>query len=138
MDNSIVAKSGFKYNRPNGEALLRKRILLSVCGVFIGAVNGLFGAGGGMLVVPVLSFVAKLDERRAHATAIAVMLPLCIVSSAVYALKGSYDTSVFLPTVGGVLLGGIIGALLLKKINNNLLSFVFYGLMLFAGLKMII
>lgn len=91
-----------------------------------------------MLVVPVLSFVAKLDERRAHATAIAVMLPLCIVSSAVYALKGSYDTSVFLPTVGGVLLGGIIGALLLKKINNNLLSFVFYGLMLFAGLKMII
>ncbi len=135
--NQIVAKNFFKYN-PSGQTVSAKRkIAMCLVSLFIGAINGLFGAGGGMLAVPCLTCVWGLDEKSAHATAIAVILPLCLVSSVVYALKGNYEPSVILPTVIGVTIGGIVGALLLKKMSANTVSFLFYALMTFAGFKMI-
>ena len=135
--NQIVAKNFFKYN-PSGQTVSAKRkIAMCLASLFIGAINGLFGAGGGMLAVPCLTYVWGLDEKSAHATAIAVILPLCLVSSVVYALKGNYEPSVILPTVIGVTIGGIVGALLLKKMSANAVSFLFYALMTFAGFKMI-
>lgn len=116
----------------------RRRVLLAVCGLAVGAVNGLFGAGGGMLAVPVLVYAAGLSEKKAHATAIALILPLCMVGTVVYALRGSFDTGIVLPTVLGVLAGGVAGAALLKKLSAPVLNFLFYGLMLFAGIKMML
>ena len=108
-----------------------------LAGLFIGAVNGLFGAGGGMLAVSCLTYIGSLDEKSAHATAIALILPLCLVSSIAYGVGASFENGVILPTVLGVTIGGILGACLLKKLSSNVVSFLFYALMLFAGLKMI-
>ncbi len=113
------------------------KLLMTACGFITGAVNGAFGAGGGMLAVPALSYVGGLSKKQSHATAIAVILPLCVVGSSVYATGGGYDYSVFAPTVIGVTLGGIIGAIALKKISGKALELCFYGLMMLAGLKMI-
>ena len=135
--NRIVAKNFFKYNPWGQNASEKRKIAMCIVSLFIGAINGLFGAGGGMLAVPCLTYVWGLDEKSAHATAIAVILPLCLVSSVVYALKGNYEPSVILPTVIGVTIGGIVGALLLKKMSANAVSFLFYALMTFAGCKMI-
>lgn len=135
--NRIVAKNFFKYNPWGQNASEKRKIAMCFVSLFIGAINGLFGAGGGMLAVPCLTYVWGLDEKSAHATAIAVILPLCLVSSVVYALKGNYEPSVILPTVIGVTIGGIVGALLLKKMSANAVSFLFYALMTFAGFKMI-
>lgn len=135
--NRIVAKNFFKYNPWGQNASAKRKIAMCFVSLFIGAINGLFGAGGGMLAVPCLTYVWGLDEKSAHATAIAVILPLCLVSSVVYALKGNYEPSVILPTVIGVTIGGIVGALLLKKMSANAVSFLFYALMTFAGFKMI-
>ncbi len=135
--NRIVAKNFFKYNPQKQNASAKRKIAMCFVSLFIGAINGLFGAGGGMLAVPCLTYVWGLDEKSAHATAIAVILPLCLVSSVVYALKGNYEPSVILPTVIGVTIGGIVGALLLKKMSANAVSFLFYALMTFAGFKMI-
>lgn len=135
--NRIVAKNFFKYNPQKQNASAKRKIAMCLVSLFIGAINGLFGAGGGMLAVPCLTYVWGLDEKSAHATAIAVILPLCLVSSVVYALKGNYEPSVILPTVIGVTIGGIVGALLLKKMSANAVSFLFYALMTFAGFKMI-
>ncbi|MDE6302473.1 MAG: sulfite exporter TauE/SafE family protein [Clostridia bacterium] len=134
----IIDSNIYKYNRPSARSAKKRRILLAAAGIFIGIVNGIFGAGGGMLAVPALSFIGGLDDRRSHATAIAVILPLCIVSTIVYSLRSAFDWNVILPTVIGVVAGGVVGALLLKKLSNDILSFLFYGLMLFAGLKMIV
>ena len=135
--NRIVAKNFFKYNPQKQNASAKRKIAMCLVSLFIGAINGLFGAGGGMLAVPCLTYVWGLDEKSAHATAISVILPLCLVSSVVYALKGNYEPSVILPTVIGVTIGGIVGALLLKKMSANAVSFLFYALMTFAGFKMI-
>lgn len=115
----------------------KTKIFAVFFGVVIGAVNGLFGAGGGMLVVPVLTYLYGLGAKKSHATAIMIILPLCAVSAVVYAVRGSYDYSIFPSTIAGVIVGGIVGALALKKANNVALRFVFYFLMLLAGLKMI-
>lgn len=127
----------FKYDLSKQALSVKKKILMCFCSVFIGAVNGLFGAGGGMLAVPCLTYIGKLDEKSAHATAIAAILPLCLVSAIVYALKESCKNEVILPVVIGVTAGGIFGALLLKKLSSDVVSFVFYALMTFAGFKMI-
>lgn len=143
MNNSTYNITTFpqsigKYTKPTTKQLKRQRLLLVLSGLAIGVVNGLFGAGGGMLSVPALTYILGLDEQHAHATAIAVILPLCIISSIAYSLLGTYQIEVVLPTVIGVTVGGIIGAKLLKKLSSDALSFIFYGLMIFAGLKMIV
>lgn len=127
----------FKYDLSKQALSVKKKILMCFCSVFIGVVNGLFGAGGGMIAVPCLTYIGKLDEKSAHATAIAAILPLCLVSAIVYALKESCKNEVILPVVIGVTAGGIFGALLLKKLSSDVVSFVFYALMTFAGFKMI-
>lgn len=133
----IEAQNLFKTDEQKRRASGKKKAAMILAGLFIGAVNGLFGAGGGMLAVPCLTYIGSLDEKSAHATAIALILPLCLVSSIAYGLGASFENGVILPTVLGVTVGGILGACLLKKLSSNVVSFLFYALMLFAGLKMI-
>lgn len=136
---SVVSKCGTsKFAASSPRDRKRRAVLLAVCGAAIGAVNGLFGAGGGMLAVPVLTYAAALGEKKAHATAIAVILPLCLVSAVVYSAGGNFDYEVLAPTVFGVLAGGVAGAAALKKLAVPVLNFLFYGLMLFAGIKMML
>lgn len=133
----IEAQNLFKTDEQKRRASGKKKAAMILAGLFIGAVNGLFGAGGGMLAVPCLTYIGSLDEKSAHATAIALILPLCLVSSIAYGVGASFEKGVILPTVLGVTVSGILGACLLKKLSSNVVSFLFYALMLFAGLKMI-
>lgn len=113
--------------------------LLSELGVGAlgGFINGFFGGGGGMVIVPMLIGLLKYERKRAHASCIAVVLPMAAAGGLVYALGGKVDFIKLLPVGAGVLLGGIVGALLLKKINSKLLNYVFCAVMALAGLKML-
>lgn len=138
MNSGLLGvESPSKFKKSNEKSGKKEKSLAVFFGLVVGAVNGLFGAGGGMLVVPILSYLYGLSAKKSHATAIMIILPLCAVSAVVYALKGSYDYSIFPATIVGVVAGGIAGALLLKKANNVALRYAFYFLMLLAGLKMI-
>lgn len=101
-------------------------------GALVGLANGLFGGGGGMLAVPLLKKLG-MEERNAHATAIAVIYPVCIASFFVYAYAGFCDFSVLLPTAFGVFFGGIIGAKLLKNLPERTVKITFSILQVFAG-----
>lgn len=102
----------------------------------IGIVNGLLGGGGGMLAVPILRR-AGLPERNAHATAIAVILPACAVSGIVYLLGGMVPVSLLVPVALGVAAGGALGARLLGLLPLKWITYLFEGLMLAAGVKML-
>ena len=112
-----------------------KKALATVLGAFSGGVNVLFGGGGGMLVVPALRYGLGIEEKRAHASAIAVMLPLSTVSAAIYTMRGVWDVRLGLLVGCGAVLGGAMGALLLKKVPKTALSLLFYGVMIYAGVK---
>ena len=115
----------------------KTKILISIIGgIFIGFINGFFGGGGGMIVVPLLIFILGLKENNAHATAIFINLPLIITSSIIYITKGGVNFANLGSTTIGVVLGGILGAILLNKINNKFLRFIFSFVMVVAGVKM--
>ena len=70
----------------------RTEVKSIVCGAATGAANGLFGGGGGMIAVPLLR-AQGLEEKRAHATAIAVILPVSLLSFLLYAFRGFFGAN---------------------------------------------
>ncbi len=108
-----------------------------VAGSLAGFFNGLFGGGGGMIVVPMLIHLLNCPPKKAHATAILIILPLSIVSGLFYLAFGTLNVSVALPTGIGVILGGIAGALLLSKLSNRWVLIIFSVVMAIAGVKML-
>lgn len=116
----------------------RKNVYAVGGGALTGACNGLFGGGGGMIAVPYLERIAGYPTASAHATAIAVVLPATIVSAFVYLLFGLVPLSVFLPVSIGVLLGGFLGAKLLKKLDPKYTAVAFSAVMLVAGVRMLL
>jgi len=101
-------------------------------GLLVGLANGLFGAGGGTVLVPALEKFKPLETHKAHASALAVILPLSVVSAVVYVWGVDVDwPAVAFVSMGGVV-GGVVGAKLLKKISAGWLNMLF-GLFLAAG-----
>ena len=89
-----------------------------------------------MIVVPLLCSVMKLEEKKAHATAVAVILPVSIVSAVVYLMKVPYDIPSGLFVTLGVVSGGVIGSYLLKVAPTGVVSIVFSLMMLVGGVKL--
>ena len=111
-----------------------KQVLIGVVG---GVLNGLLGSGGGVVAVICLQKFLKVEAHKSHATAVAVMLPLTVVSAIVYLTKYQTDikTLIFV-TLGGVI-GGVIGAKLLIKISSKWLHRIFGAVMIFAAVRML-
>lgn len=99
--------------------------------------SGFFGGGGGMLCVPLFKS-SGLDDKRAHATALVTMLPICIVSAVVYLINGYFDGIAVLCSCIGVVLGSLAGAKLLDKLNGNVVGIIFALVMIAAGIKSVI
>lgn len=112
-------------------------LLYGIIGVSAGLVNGLFGGGGGMIVVPMLIMLLGLEPKRAHATAILIILPLSIVSGLFYAAFGNLQADIAIPVGLGVVAGGVVGAFLLSKISSKWLIIIFSVVMAAAGVKML-
>lgn len=106
-------------------------------GAIIGLINGFFGGGGGMIVVPVLEKFFHMPQKKSHATAIFVILPISIASSIIYITKNSVKFGAGWPIILGVIGGGALGTVLLKKINNGVLKIVFAVLILVAGVNLL-
>ena len=115
----------------------KNRCIYLFGGAAVGALNGLFGGGGGMVAVPLLRAAGR-ETRSAHATAIAVILPACILSGGVYLFEGYVPFSVLLPVALGVTAGGAFGARLLPRISSRILTFLFAAFMLAAGIRMML
>lgn len=113
------------------------KIILICTGITAGIVNGMFGGGGGMLVVPMFTFLYGMESKKAHATALAVILPVSIASGLVYAVFGNFDLAIGLPVTAGVVLGGAAGAFLLKKLSAKWVVLIFAAAMLAAGVKLL-
>lgn len=113
-----------------------KKAMMIFGGGAIGAVNGFFGGGGGMLCVPLLGGPLGEPAKVSHATAMLIILPISIASAVTYALSGTFDLKLCLEVGVGAVIGGIIGALLLKKLNSTAVSIIFAILMTAAGVKM--
>ena len=104
-------------------------------GAAAGVVNGFLGGGGGQVLVPMLAGKCGLDQRRAFATSVAVIAPLCALSAAVYWLRGQLDFMLALPYLAGGLIGGWVGGKVFKKLSMVWLRRGFALLILYGGVR---
>lgn len=116
----------------------KQKLWLILSGSVIGLLNGFFGGGGGMVCVPILEKVLKLPNKHAHATAIAVIFPLSLISAFIYVFNG-YIQNLPLIVVGvGVVLGGILGSFCLKWLPPKAVRVIFALIMLAGGIRLIL
>ncbi len=113
------------------------RTRCAVSGAAAGLINGLLGAGGGMVLVPLLVSWCGLEDKKAFATAVSVILPLCLVSVAVYALRGPLPLGESWPYLAGGAIGGVLGGLLFKKVTANLLHKLLGAFILWGGVQLL-
>lgn len=110
----------------------------SVSGALAGLANGLFGAGGGLFLVPLLTRWAGIPQRKAFATSVAIILPLSLVSAVVYYFKGALDLNAAWPYLLGGFTGGIASGKLFKKVPMVWLRRGFGLLMVYGGAKAVL
>ena len=113
-----------------------KKCLPLAGGFFTGILNGLFGAGGGMVAVPFLRS-GGLDEKESHASSVALLMALSLVSTALYLHRCSITIGDALPYLPGALAGSAAGALLMPKISTKWLRRIFGLLMIYGGIRMV-
>ncbi len=115
-----------------------KKWQILLFGALIGIINGFFGGGGGMVVVPLLNKLFGLEQKKAQATALFIILPISLVSTIVYMCHKSIAFASGWPVIVGIVGGGMIGAKLLNKLNNKVVKYIFIAFMFLGGIGMLI
>ena len=106
-----------------------------IAGGAAGLANGLFGGGGGMVFLPILSRFGTLEQRRLYATCVGVIFPVCAVSAAMYLWRGGMNWASALPYLAGGLAGGWLGGKLYGRVSTAVLKWLFAGFLFYAGVK---
>ncbi|PZE23421.1 sulfite exporter TauE/SafE family protein [Curtobacterium sp. MCLR17_042] len=110
---------------------MRKRggtvLVLVAIGVLAGVLSGLFGVGGGVIVVPALMAFAQMDQRRASATSLVAIAPAAVVGAVTYAVQGEVHWLAALTLAVGSVIGAPIGARLLRALPLRALPWIFVG-----------
>ncbi len=106
-----------------------------LAGICAGAVNGLFGAGGGMVLVPLMTALTDLEDSEIFPASISIILPICLVSLGYTALKTGLDVATALPYLLGSAAGGLLAGLWGKKIPVQWLHRGLGLLILYGGVR---
>ncbi len=114
----------------------RDRLLLLVVGLGAGFLSGVFGVGGGILVVPGLMMFVRMEQRRAHGTSLAAVLPIAVASLVTYWAHDHVDWPVALWLSIGALAGAFVGASLLAIISKRNLALVFAIVLAIVGIRL--
>lgn len=106
-------------------------------GILAGFLSGLFGVGGGILIVPGLVFVLDMEQHRAHGTSLAAIFPIAISGVTGFALDGGVDWTAAAFLVAGSLGGTVIGTAALRRIAPGPLRLLFAGVLFAAAIRML-
>lgn len=108
---------------------------LLLAGSAAGAVNGLLGAGGGMVLVPLLTALTDLEEDAVFPTSVSIILPICLVSLGFSLWHTGADWTAALPYLAGSAAGGLLAGLFGRKIPTKWLHRILGGLILWGGIR---
>lgn len=108
-----------------------------IIGILAGIICGLFGTGGGMILVPAFMYMLKIEPKKARATSLCCMLSMVIASGFFYYKNNYINWKVgILCAIGGIA-GGYIGAIILKKIPDYILKIIFTIFLLYYSYRML-
>ncbi|MFH1369322.1 MAG: sulfite exporter TauE/SafE family protein [Elusimicrobiota bacterium] len=113
-------------------------ILFLLIGVLGGAMSGLFGIGGGVIIVPALVYLFKMDQHMAQGTTLALMLPpIGILAAMTYFKHGHLNVLAAVFICAGFVLGAWFGAQYAVSLPTGILRKLFGGLMMLISIHMI-
>ena len=105
-------------------------------GLLAGALSGLLGVGGGIVIVPLLVAVVGLSQHAAHATSLAAIVPIAAVGATTFALDGEVDWVLAALLGGGALVGAQFGARVMARTGEGALKMAFGALMIAVAVQM--
>lgn len=106
-------------------------------GFFAGIINGLFGSGGGAIIVPSLTLLLGLTHHKAHATSLLIILPFSIISFIIYYNNQYADIGITFKVSFGGIIGAYFGAKALNKIPNSYLKRIFGICLCIVAIRMV-
>ena len=119
----------------------------ALCGAAAGFVNTPFVIrskfrrtipGGGMVLVPLLIRLGKMEDKKAFSSSVCIILPLCLVSLGIYAAKGMLPLLDALPYLIGGAGGGVLAGLLFRKVPARALHLTLGALILLGGVRLLL
>ena len=113
-----------------------KKAKTAATGILAGFLNGIFGAGGGVLAVPLFR-KNGLDQKEAQATTLLLMFFLSAVSAGIYLFEGRISLADAMPYIPGGILGGIAASVFFRKMKPELLRKIFGGFVTFSAARML-
>ena len=115
---------------------MNEKKTMRLVGAAAGALNGLFGSGGGAAAVPLLQ-KAGLSVKESHASSISLTLPFSAVSAVIYSMEHDIDLSEAVRLIPFGLAGALCGAFFLKRISPKLLTGIFGVILVSAGVRLL-
>lgn len=112
-----------------------KKIRLRLAAVLAGTLNGLFGGGGGMALLPLLSRESNLQGRVLFANSVAIMLPISMASLAASLLSAPLPLRESVPYLAGGALGAVLGGLFFDRVSTVWLRRLFALFLIYAGIR---
>ncbi len=114
---------------------IRRKIGIRIAGAAAGIANGLFGTGGGMLLVPLLTRLAKISDEQIFPCSVSIILPICIVSLVFQATQTPLPLAEAWPYLLGSIPGGVLAGLLGRRIPVLWLHRILGLLILWGGVR---
>ena len=114
---------------------MRNKWGITAAGICAGAVNGLFGAGGGMVLVPMLTGMTDLNDDEIFPSSISIILPVCLISLAVTAVRTGLDWRSAFPYLPGSAIGGLAAGLWGRRIPEKWLHRLLGCMLLWGGFR---
>jgi uncharacterized membrane protein YfcA len=117
--------------------LRRSPLALVAIGAGAGLLSGLFGVGGGLLMVPALVLLVGLAQHRAHATSLAAIVPIAVVGALVFGRADSVNVVAAVVLAAGSLLGVQVGTRVMARLSGERLALAFAGFVIVVALAML-
>lgn len=113
-------------------------VLIILIGIVAGILSGMFGIGGGVIIVPALIYLCGFTQLRAQGTSLAILLPpVGILAFIQYYKNGNVDIKAGILICTFLVIGSIFGAKIASSLSTDLLKKSFGVLMILVSLKMI-
>ncbi len=114
---------------------IKQYLLCALAGFAAGSVTGLFGAGGGMILVPLLCWLTDIRDDAIFPASVSIILPVCFVCLLFRAKTGALPWQEAMPYLIGSGIGGILAGILGKRIPALWLHRVLGAMILWGGIR---
>ena len=123
--------------RPCGHYRPMQYLIAALIGLFGGVTSGLFGVGGGIVMVPAMVFLLHTNIKTAIGTSLVVIIPTALTGAFKHHQLGNIDWRMAGSLVPLAIVGGFLGAALTKSLPADTLKKLFGGFIILAGCRLL-